>query len=65
MLFNSGGSVIVLEDWVGVDGSVVRLDVVTGGGGEVIAAGTGEDGISFSIFSQSALTCPWIETGET
>lgn len=58
MLFDSGGSVIVLEDWIGVDGSVARLDVVTGGGGEVISVGTGEDGISFSIFSESALTCP-------
>lgn len=58
MLFDSGGSAIVLEVWVGVDGSVVRLDVVTGRGGEVISVGTGEDGISFSIFSQSVLTCP-------
>lgn len=58
MLFDREGSALVLEVWMGVGGGVVRLDVVTEGGGEVTLEGAGGDGINLSIFSHSALTCP-------
>lgn len=59
------GSTLVLEVGVGAGGGGVRLDVVTGGVGEGALGGAGGAGINLSIFSHSALTCPWTGTGET
>lgn len=65
VLFDREGSAFVLVVGMGAGGGVVRLDGVNGGGGEVTLEGAGGAGINLSIFSHSALTCPWMGTGET
>lgn len=58
LLFDWEDSDLVFGVEAGVGGGVVRLEVVTEGGGEVTLGGAGGDGINLSIFSHSALTCP-------
>lgn len=65
VVFDTEGSVLVLEVKVGAAGGFGRLAVAAGGGVEVTSEGAGGAGINLSIFSHSALTCPWMGTGET